>query len=150
MQRLAHVGGQHTGKGLANCSGLEACVKGRLPVAAPPSRAPPHLCALAAARSPPLLCPLPQVGPRHQLPARRPQVVCHGEAGAVHHCVLGRWKVGHGAGHCGGGGGGLSTDAIAVAPGGMPNPLLFAASGTDATTLLVGRRTNVGLPSYLL
>lgn len=32
----------------------------------------------------------------------------------------------------------------------MPNPLLFAASGTDATTLLVGRRTNVGLPSYLL
>lgn len=50
----------------------------------------------------------------------------------------------------GGSEGGLSTDAIAVAPGGMPNPLVFAASGTDTNTQLVGRRTNVGLPSYLL
>lgn len=49
----------------------------------------------------------------------------------------------------GGGGGGLSSDVISVAPGGMPNPLVFAGSGADTTTLLVGRTSSTDLPSYL-
>lgn len=70
MQRLVHVGGQRTGKGLANCSGLEACVRGRLPVGAPPSRAPPHPLRTRCRSFPTPPLPPPTGGPAPPAPSQ--------------------------------------------------------------------------------